>query len=112
MISLPVLLATEKLQVSKANFPTFQILLEQHAASKGLKGYLEGTTTLPALTTVPTGTPAPDSTPVFSTAPSREEFMYRDGVMKSMIVTNVVDPIGLGLKLDGTAKECWDSLVA
>ncbi|KAF7353202.1 Gag-Pol polyprotein [Mycena sanguinolenta] len=112
MISLPVLLATEKLQVSKANFPTFQILIEQHAASKGLKGYLEGTTTLPALTTVPTGTPAPDSTPVFSTAPSREEFLYRDGVMKSMIVTNVVDPIGLGLKLDGTAKECWDSLVA
>ncbi|KAJ6482738.1 hypothetical protein C8R45DRAFT_830813, partial [Mycena sanguinolenta] len=112
MISLPVLLATEKLQASKANFPTFQILIEQHAASKGLKGYLDGTITLPALTTVPSGTAAPDSTPVFSTAPSREEYMYRDGIMKSMIVTNVVDPIGLGLRLDGTSKECWDSLIS
>ncbi|KAJ6479829.1 hypothetical protein C8R45DRAFT_1156024 [Mycena sanguinolenta] len=82
------------------------------AASKGLKGYLDGTITLPALTTVPSGTAAPDSTPVFSTAPSREEYMYRDGVMKSMIVTNVVDPIGLGLRLDGTSKECWDSLIS
>jgi hypothetical protein len=30
--------------------------------------------------------------------------------MKSMIVTNIVDSIGLGVKQDGTAKECWDSV--
>jgi hypothetical protein len=53
-----------------------------------------------------------DPTPVFSAAPSLEEFMYRDGVMRSMIVTNIVDPIGLGVKRDGTAKECWDSVVS
>lgn len=26
-------------------------------------------------------------------------------------MTNIVDPIGLGVKRDGTAKECWDSLI-
>jgi hypothetical protein len=62
--------------------------------------------------TVPTGTPLPDPTPVYSTNPSREEFLYRDGVMRSMLVTNIVDHIGLGIKRNGTAKECWDSIVS
>ncbi len=25
---------------------------------------------------------------------------------------NVLDPIRLGVKTDGTAKECWDSIIA
>lgn len=94
------------------------MLIEEHAASKGLAGYLAGTTTKPVVVAIAAGaTPAmtqlpADPTPVFSAAPSLEEFMYRDGVMRSMIVTNIVDPIGLGVKRDGTAKECWDSVVS
>ncbi|KAF8173144.1 hypothetical protein K438DRAFT_1610961, partial [Mycena galopus ATCC 62051] len=112
MINLPVLLATEKLQTNKLNFPTYKVLMEEHSASKGLGGYLNGTITKPAVVTVPTGTAPPDPTPVYSTNPSREEWLYRDGVMRSMLVTNIVDPIGLGVKRDGTAKECWDSIVS
>ncbi|KAJ7205033.1 hypothetical protein GGX14DRAFT_368357, partial [Mycena pura] len=108
MINLPTLLATEKLQPNKSNYPTFKVLIEEHAASKGLTGYLDGTITQPALITGASGTP--DPTPVFSTTPSREEWTYRNGVMKSMIVTAIVDPIGLGIKRDGTARECWDSV--
>jgi hypothetical protein len=63
MINLPVLLATEKLQTNKLNFPTYKVLMEEHSASKGLGGYLDGTITKPAVVTVPTGTPLPDPTP-------------------------------------------------
>ncbi|KAJ7194813.1 hypothetical protein GGX14DRAFT_377653, partial [Mycena pura] len=108
MINLPTLLATEKLQPNKANYATFKVLIEEHAASKGLTGYLDGTITKPALVTGASGIPA--ATPVFSTAPSHEEWTYRNGVMKSLIVTAIVDPIGLGVKCEGTAKECWDSV--
>ncbi|KAJ7016226.1 hypothetical protein C8F04DRAFT_1163564, partial [Mycena alexandri] len=107
MINLPALLAAEKLQTNKANYPTFKVLIEEHAASKGLLGYLNGNIAKPALIT---GTAAPDPTPVFSKNPSRDEYEYRDGVARSLIVTNIADPIGLGVKRDGTAKECWDSV--
>ncbi|KAJ7362781.1 hypothetical protein DFH08DRAFT_683177, partial [Mycena albidolilacea] len=111
MINLPSLLASEKLQANKANYPTFKVLIEEHAASKGLSGYLDGSITKPGIITVPPGTASTDvPTPVFSTTPSRDEWTYRDSVLKSLIVTNVTDPIGLGLKRDGTAKECWDSV--
>ncbi|KAJ7210492.1 hypothetical protein GGX14DRAFT_363332, partial [Mycena pura] len=110
MITLPVLLATEKLQSNKSNYPTFKVLIEEHAASKGLSGYLNGSITKPAVITAPAGTPAADATPIFSMAPSHDEFTYHDGVLRSLIVTNIVDLIGLGVKRDGTAKECWDSV--
>ncbi|KAJ7210790.1 hypothetical protein GGX14DRAFT_363051, partial [Mycena pura] len=110
MINLPTLLATEKLQPNKTNYPTFAVLIEEHAASKGLTGYFEGTITKPAIITG--ASTIPTATPVYSTTPSREEWIYRDGVMKSLIVTAIVDPIGLGVKRDGNAKECWDSVVA
>ncbi|KAJ7716632.1 hypothetical protein B0H16DRAFT_1338892, partial [Mycena metata] len=107
MINLPTLLATDKLQPDKANYPTFKVLIEAHAESKGLGGYLNGSIAEPALTTAPT---APDPTPVYSTNPSRDEYNYRMGVARSLVITNIVDPIGLGAKRDGTAKECWDSV--
>ncbi|KAF7372248.1 Gag-Pol polyprotein [Mycena venus] len=110
MITLPTLLATEKLQPNKSNYATFKVLIEEHAASKGLSGYLDGSITKPAIITSTTGKAPADPTPIFSTAPSREEWGYRNSVMQSMIVTNIIDPIGLGVKRDGTAKECWDSV--
>ncbi|KAJ7354130.1 hypothetical protein DFH08DRAFT_691964, partial [Mycena albidolilacea] len=110
MINLPVMLAMEKLQANKHNYPTFKVLIEEHAASKGLSGYLDGSISKPAIVIVPTGTAPADPTPIFSTTPSRDEFIYRDGVLRSLIVTNIIDPIGLGVKRYGTAKECWDSV--
>ncbi|KAJ6490263.1 hypothetical protein C8R47DRAFT_977548, partial [Mycena vitilis] len=113
MINLPSLLASEKLQANKANYATFEILIQEHAASKGLSGYLDGSIKAPPIITVPPGEASTETpTPVFSTTPSRAEYNYRDGVLKSMMVTNIVDPIGLGLKRDGSAKECWDSITA
>jgi hypothetical protein len=107
VINIPALLATEKLQPNKADYATFKVLIKEHTVSKGLLGYLNGTTTKPVLIT---GTVAPTPTPIFSEDPSRNEWVYRDGAMKSMIVTNIVDSIGLGVKRDRTAKECWDSV--
>ncbi|KAJ7108288.1 hypothetical protein C8R44DRAFT_744229 [Mycena epipterygia] len=86
-------------------------LIEEHGSGKGLRGYLDGSITKPPLITLSPGDTPPASTPVYCTAPLREEWTYRDGVMKSIIVTNIVDPIGLGINRDGTVKECWDSVV-
>ncbi|KAJ7213887.1 hypothetical protein GGX14DRAFT_617618 [Mycena pura] len=86
------------------------MLIEEHAASKGLSGYLDGSITKPAVITAPAGTAAADTTPIFSTAPSHDELTYHDGVLWSLIISNIVDSIGLGVKRDGTAKECWDSV--
>ncbi|KAJ7194653.1 hypothetical protein GGX14DRAFT_377815, partial [Mycena pura] len=108
MITLPTLLAADKLQANKANFPTFKVLIEEHAASKGLSGYLYGTITKPSVVTSTINPVTP--TPIYSTVPAPEEWDYRNGVMKSLIITSIVDPIGLGIKRDGTAKECWDSV--
>ncbi|KAJ7075598.1 hypothetical protein B0H15DRAFT_791681, partial [Mycena belliarum] len=109
MINIPALLATEKLQSNKANYAIFKVFIEEYAASKGVTGYLHGTITKPPLLITGTANiPAP--TPIFSTNPSHDEWVYRDGATKSMVVTNIVDPIGLGIKRDGTAKECWESV--
>ncbi len=39
------------------------------------------------------------------------EWVFRDQLAHSHIVLNVLDPIGLGVKTDGMAKECWDSII-
>ncbi|KAJ7227235.1 hypothetical protein GGX14DRAFT_418773, partial [Mycena pura] len=80
MINLPVLLSTEKLQTNKLNFPTYKVLMEEHSVSKGLRGYLNGTITKPAVVTTTTGTTPLDPAPIYSTSPSYEEWLYHDGV--------------------------------
>jgi hypothetical protein len=110
MINIPALLATEKLQPNKASYATFKVLMEEHAVSKGLTGYLNGTTTKPALVTGMAAPPAPTS--IFSEDPSCDEWVYRDGAMKSMIVTNIVDSIGLGVKRDGTMETRSTTLIS
>ncbi|KAJ7776080.1 hypothetical protein B0H14DRAFT_2631728 [Mycena olivaceomarginata] len=107
MIDLPVLLTAEKLQTNKSNYPTFKVLIEEHAASKGLSGYLDGCITKPPLVTSPPGITPPNPTPVFSTTPSREEYIYRDSVMKSMIVTNLIDPIVVGSPQPPVRTQCF-----
>ncbi|KAF7371605.1 Retrovirus-related pol polyprotein [Mycena venus] len=52
----------------------------------------------------------PEPTSVFSKSPSLEEWIYRDGVATSILILNVKDPVGLGLKTDGTAREAWQLL--
>jgi Reverse transcriptase (RNA-dependent DNA polymerase)/gag-polypeptide of LTR copia-type/GAG-pre-integrase domain len=47
-----------------------------------------------------------------SATPTLDEWTARNAYVKGLILFNVVNPIGLGVKLDGTAAEAWESLVS
>ncbi|KAF7318315.1 hypothetical protein HMN09_00340300 [Mycena chlorophos] len=114
-----------------AGFVGFETKFLAVADARGLRGYIEGTIVRPGpaivvtpapvagtASTVSTTPPAPQSVPIppdptsiYSTTPSLDEWRHRDGMAKALIVLNVKDPVGLGLKTDGTAAEAWDSLV-
>jgi len=64
-------------------------------------------TVAPAAVTIPL---PPDPTPMYSRTPSFEEWHHRDGLATSLLTLNVKDPVGIGLKTDGTAREAWLSL--
>ncbi|KAJ7684016.1 hypothetical protein B0H17DRAFT_1225849, partial [Mycena rosella] len=59
----------------------------------------------PQRTTLP-----PDPTPIYSLTPSLEEWHHRDAMAYALLVLNVKNPVGLGLKVDGTVHEAMKSL--
>ncbi|KAF8192017.1 hypothetical protein K438DRAFT_1830420 [Mycena galopus ATCC 62051] len=81
---------------------------------RGLYGYYDGTVPRPttiALTGTATATSLPpDPTPIFSKFPSLEEWVHQDSLATSLLVLNVKDPVDVGLKTNGTAREAWKSL--
>ncbi|KAJ7619739.1 hypothetical protein FB45DRAFT_716203, partial [Roridomyces roridus] len=87
----------------------FSTKMKAQFKARGLGGYIDGTISKPSGN--PLTTPLPgDTTPNYSMTPSLEEWTYRDGVVTSMLVLNVKNPVGLGLISDGTAVEAWKSL--
>ncbi|KAF7358895.1 Retrovirus-related pol polyprotein [Mycena sanguinolenta] len=116
--SVPMLPENERFDGTK--FPTWETKMLAHAKVRGLGGYLDGTIPKPTTPIAPTGAAvdeediplplSPLTTSVFSKTPSLEEWIHRDGMATSILVLNVKDPVGLGLKTDGTAHEAWKSL--
>ncbi|KAK0224225.1 hypothetical protein IW262DRAFT_1459279 [Armillaria fumosa] len=100
------------------NYASWKLQLTELLKGKGLWGYIAGTTVCPATpatTTTAMATTTPllsDSTPIYSSEPSYDEWVFHDQLTHSHIVLNILDPIGLGVKTDRTAKECWDSVAA
>ncbi|KAG6858817.1 hypothetical protein C0991_001895, partial [Blastosporella zonata] len=45
-----------------------------------------------------------------STSPNTEEWCQRDAYAQSLITLNVINPIGQGVAMDGTAAATWKSL--
>jgi hypothetical protein len=87
------------------------------AKARGLGGYLDGTITCPpapaAGPTAQTAALPPDPldpTSIYSLTPSLEEWRHRDAIATALLVLNVKNPVGLGLKTDGTAAEAMQSL--
>ncbi|KAF8637816.1 hypothetical protein AX16_010734 [Volvariella volvacea WC 439] len=101
------LLASED-KYDGTNWEHFKMLILGAALSKGLTGYLDGRIKKP--------NPADDvdtRKPTMwwgATEPTLEEWSQRDGYALGMIILNVKDPVGLGLKTDGTAHEAWESI--
>ncbi|KAJ7171546.1 hypothetical protein C8R43DRAFT_874525, partial [Mycena crocata] len=98
-------------------FRGFRTKLTTMAKARGLGVYLDGTLPCPPAPAVTAGAPAsislpPEPTPVYSLNPSREEWVYRDAMAFALVVLNVKNPEGLGMKLDGSAAKAFASLVA
>lgn len=130
----PILPDNEKFDGS--NYLEWRETILMACRVRGARGYLEGTIVnpipapsnsspssessspnQPASATATTTSPVTASTPVAqtdtawtSTSPSAEEWDARDAWCMLAIRQNVKNPIGLGLRTDGTAAEAWASL--
>ncbi|KAK0242140.1 hypothetical protein EDD85DRAFT_785306 [Armillaria nabsnona] len=96
------------------NYASWKLQITKLLKGKGLWGYIEGITTHPTTpgttTTTPTTVPLPlDPTPIYSS--SYNKWVFHNQLAHSHNIFNVLDPIGLEVKTDGTAKECWDSII-
>jgi len=102
-----ILAADEKFDGS--NWIEWKGTILSAADARGLDSYLNGTITKPA--DISPGQVAPPATAYWgSETPSPEEWKQRNAYAKGMVVLNVKNPIGHGVKTDGTAAEAWKSL--
>ncbi|KAK0186582.1 hypothetical protein F5146DRAFT_1142956 [Armillaria mellea] len=99
------------------NYTLWKLQLTELLKGNRLWGYIEGTilcSAAPATSTsAPMSTPLPpDPTPIYLSNPSYDEWKFCDQLAHSHIVLNILDPIGLGVRTNGTVKQCWDSIIA
>ncbi|GLB45565.1 hypothetical protein LshimejAT787_2400230 [Lyophyllum shimeji] len=90
------------------NFFGFKTRILIATRVRGALGYLEGIIKKPS--PLPTGALPPEPTDWTSTSPSVEEWGVRDAWVLALITYNTKNPVGLGVKIDGTAAEAWESL--
>ncbi|KAK1223884.1 hypothetical protein PQX77_013218 [Marasmius sp. AFHP31] len=121
----------EKRLVGRKNWNRFKSEVLLQVGAKGMSGYLSGTIGRPTLASSPpppTPTPAvpatpaagtnqtaqvpqpttttttvPTVTPFFSPTPSIQEWDARDRYVASIIISNTVDPVGIGIDEDRSA---------
>ncbi|KAJ3792277.1 hypothetical protein GGU11DRAFT_862074 [Lentinula aff. detonsa] len=78
--------------------------------SKGFAGYLDGSTPKPKDSAMSTITTTP--TPPYSKTPAPEEWYARDRFAVNTIVSNMVDPTGLGVDYSKPAVQIWSDLIS
>jgi hypothetical protein len=98
-----------------SNWAEWKELIMSAAKSRGVMGYLEGIIPRPATPssmTDPSNIPLPAEPTVYwgSKKPSQDEWEQRNAYAQGLIALNVKNPVGHGVKLDGTAAESWKSL--
>ncbi len=94
------------LKNDKTNWASFKIRIEQSATRTGLKGYITGDISRPPIVILSSGQVEP-TTPFYFKTPSRDKWDFRDGCATALIVQNVIDPVAIGLNVEGTAAEIW-----
>lgn len=105
------------------NWVTWSGLIRIAADLRGVFGYLDGTIPNPSppqnpITTTPAPTTAagttttvqlPADTPWESTTPSTAEWRVRNAWTMGLLIYNTADPVGLGIRIDGSAADAWKS---
>ncbi|SJL16298.1 uncharacterized protein ARMOST_19818 [Armillaria ostoyae] len=101
----------EASQFNGKNLAIWKVKITEIISGKGLWGYVDGSipcspTAQTTQGTAPTTVPLPPNpTPLYSSTPSLDEWRFQDSYVCSHIILNVSDPIGLRVKMMGTAKE-------
>lgn len=118
-------LLTASEQYDGSNWLEFKTKIRAAAKQRGVLGYLDGTIPCPSAAPPASSTPSsPTAKPAqlatqpttFASAywgslsPTYEEWQQRDAWTQGLITLNVKNPIGLGVKLDGTAAETYASI--
>ena len=91
------------------NFTTFKNRVLIAARARGTRGYLEGTITKPSVTP-DTKDDETKPTEWSSKNPSLEEWEERDAWTLGLVIYNTKNPVGLGIKMDGSAADAWKAL--
>jgi len=100
------------------NWLPFKGLVTTATRLRGAKGYLDGnilkpsppSTTITVSSSGTTTLTVPTSTEWSSASPSVQEWDQRDAWVLGLLQYNTKNPIGLGVKLDGSAAQAWKSL--
>ncbi|KAG5332108.1 hypothetical protein C0989_007212, partial [Termitomyces sp. Mn162] len=102
-----------------SNWVVFRTTVTKAARGCGLLGYLTSEIREPEPETYDPGESkgAPikashTSTWWGSASPSLDEWLQRDAYARSMVTLNVVNPVGAGVRMDGTAADAWNSLTS
>jgi hypothetical protein len=86
------------------NWVEFKNAVWSAVKSRSMLPYIDGTLSRPTVDTTTT-------TSFWGSAtPTQEEWDQRDSFVQGMIVLNVRNPVGHGVKTDGTALETWSPL--
>lgn len=90
-------LPDEKQLIGEDNWRPFKREITLAIQSRGLNGYLDGTIPRPSSYPGPIYPSTHATTPLFSATPCPEEWELRDRLVAGAIISNITDPVGLGV---------------
>ncbi|KAG6870455.1 hypothetical protein C0992_013330 [Termitomyces sp. T32_za158] len=97
-----------------SNWSTFKTIITEAARGRGLLDYFNGTIADPGTKEESDSKRAvvPETSTTWwgASNPTPDEWKQWDAYARSMIILNVINPIGAGVNLDGTAAQAWESL--
>ena len=92
-----------------SNWLEFKHVITAAIKARGMVPYLDGTLSKPAPSREGAD-PTPSTTYWGSLKPTEEEWTQRDAYIQGLIVLNIKNPVGHGVRMNGTAADTWGSL--
>ncbi|RDB17165.1 Retrovirus-related Pol polyprotein from transposon TNT 1-94 [Hypsizygus marmoreus] len=96
-----------------SNWVEWKEIIWAAAKQRGVTGYLDGSIKRPRVP-VEGESPAVIPTTVYwgSMTPTADEWEQRNAFAQGIVTLNIRNAVGLGVKTNGTASECWASLTS
>lgn len=104
-------LPDEKQLVGKENWRLYKREILFAVQSRGLTGYIDGMIPRPNSYPGLIYPSAQTTTPLFSSTPCLEEWEACDRLIAGAIVSNITNPVGLGIDETKRASETWTALI-